>query len=71
MERLLGMSKEQIMQYKDAPEKFEEIKNDLLGNQIKIVGRVNKNQLFGNLEIVANTIEKIDVEKLIEELEKE
>ena len=51
--------------------KQEQFKKELLGSELKIVGRVNKNQLFGNLEIVANTIEKIDVEKLIEELEKE
>ena len=56
MERLLGMSKEKIMQYKDAPEKFEEIKNDLLGNQIKIVGRVNKNSFFDRLEFISQLV---------------
>jgi replication factor A1 len=51
--------------------KQEQFKAELLGSELKIIGRVNKNQLFGNLEIVANNIEKIDVEKLIEELEKQ
>ena len=52
-------------------EKQEAFKKDLLGTEVNIVGRVNKNQLFGNLEIVANNIEKVNVDKLIEELESE
>jgi len=56
MERLLGMSKEQIMQYKDAPEKFDEVKNDLLGKQAKIVGRVNKNEMFDRMEFVSQLV---------------
>ena len=56
MERLLGMSSEQIMQYKDAPEKFDEVKNNLLGSIIKVVGRVNKNDFFDRLEFISQTV---------------
>jgi hypothetical protein len=41
----------------------------MLGTEVYISGRVNRNSLFNNLEIVGNSIEKVDVEKLISELE--
>jgi replication factor A1 len=51
--------------------KQEAFKKEILGTEMNVQGRINKNQLFGNLEIVANNIEKVNVDKLIEELEKE
>jgi replication factor A1 len=51
--------------------KQEEFKKEILGTELMITGRVQKNQLFGNLEIIANNVEKVQVEKLIEELEKQ
>lgn len=56
MEKLLEMSTEQIMQFKDAPEKFDEVKNNLLGSIIKVVGRVNKNTFFDRLEFISQTV---------------
>src|SRR3989338_3245081 len=53
---------------KDAS-KVEIFKEDFLGSEIYLSGTVKRNQLFNNLEIVANNIEKVDVEKLIVELE--
>ncbi len=43
-------------------------RDDLLGTEIYLSGRVNRNQLFNNLEIVANLVEKVEVEALIETL---
>ncbi len=45
-------------------------RDDLLGTEIYLSGRVNRNQLFNNLEIVANSVERVDVEALIVELDK-
>ena len=45
-------------------------RDDFLGTEIYLSGRVNRNQLFNNLEIVANAVERVDVEKLIVELDK-
>lgn len=53
---------------KDAA-KFEAFKMDMLGTEVYVSGRVNRNSLFNNLEIVGNSIEKVDVDKLISELE--
>jgi ssDNA-binding replication factor A large subunit len=49
-------------------EKAAAFRDDFLGTEIYLSGRVNRNQLFNNLEIVANGVERVDVEKLVEEL---
>ena len=55
-ENLLGMPEQKILEYKNSPEKFEEVKNALLGNIIKVVGRANKNELFDRIEFVARLV---------------
>jgi ssDNA-binding replication factor A large subunit len=45
-------------------------RDDFLGTEIYLEGRVNRNQLFNNLEIIASGIKRVDVEKLIEKLDK-
>jgi len=54
---------------KDA-DKAAAFRDDLMGSEIYLSGRVNRNQLFNNLEIVASGVEKVDVEALIVELDK-
>ena len=44
-------------------------RDDFIGSEIYVSGNVKRNQLFNNLEIVANNVEKVDVDKLIEKLE--
>lgn len=71
-ENLLGMDHSKIMEYKDTPEKFEEVKNALLGNIIKLVGRTNKNELFDRIEFVARMVfPKPDPKEELERLKKE
>ena len=53
---------------KDA-EKATAFRDDFLGTEIYLSGNVKRNQLFNNLEIVASGVEKVDVEKLISELD--
>jgi replication factor A1 len=55
-ERLISKTKDELMKYKEAPEDFEQVKTDLLGNQVKLVGRVNKNEMFDRLEFVAQLV---------------
>jgi ssDNA-binding replication factor A large subunit len=50
-------------------EKAMNFRNDFLGTEVYLSGLVKRNQLFNNLEIVANEVERVDVEKLIQELE--
>jgi len=50
--------------------KVEAFRKDMLGTEVYLSGNVKRNQLFNNLEIVATGVEKVDVEKLIAELDK-
>jgi hypothetical protein len=52
------------------PVQFEIFKNDLLGTEVYVKGMVRKNQLFNNLELSIQDLEKVDPEKLIAQLEK-
>jgi len=70
-ENLLELNQEQILEYKDAPEKFEEVKNNLSGNMIKVIGRANKNELFDRLEFITRLVFKADPKEEIEKLKKE
>ncbi|HII16797.1 TPA: hypothetical protein HA361_02690 [Candidatus Woesearchaeota archaeon] len=53
--QLLSISHEEMLKYKESPELFEDEKTKMLGEIIKIRGRVSKNQMFDRLEIVART----------------
>jgi len=45
-------------------------RDDFMGSEIYLSGRVQRNKLFDNLEVVASGVEKVDIEKLIGELNK-
>lgn len=52
------------------PEGIAKVRADLLGTEISVTGVSKKNQLFNNLELSVSDISRVDVEKLIAELEK-
>jgi len=54
--QLLKMDSDAILPFKEAPEKFEEIKNRLLGKIVHIVGRSAKNPMFGRVELIASDV---------------
>lgn len=68
---LMGKTKEEILEYKNKPEVFEEEKTQLIGEMIKIQGRVVKNEMFERLEIIANNVAKADPEEEIKLLQQE
>lgn len=55
-ERLLKKTKEQLLAYRFAPETFEPIKTELLGEQFKFIGRAKRNTFFDRLEFIANQV---------------
>jgi|TARA_B100001971_G_C18243196_1_gene572328 replication factor A1 len=55
-ERLLETTHEEFIKYKDNPESFEDIKTKLLGEQIKLKGRINKNEMFDRLEFITQLV---------------
>lgn len=56
VDTLLEMNQENILLYKDNPASFEAQKEKLLGKQLKLSGRVNKNEMFDRMEFVAQTL---------------
>jgi hypothetical protein len=71
-DRLTGKTKEQMMVYRESPEKFEEVKNELLGNIVKIIGRIRKNDMFDRLEFTAQRVDaNPDPEKELQRLKEE
>ena len=55
-ERLLGLGSSEILAFKEYPEKFQDTKHKLLGEVVKLVGRVTKNQMFDRLEFNAQLV---------------
>ncbi len=55
-EHLLKKTEQEVLSYRLQPDSFQQVKNDLLGNFVKAVVRVNKNEMFDRLELVAQEI---------------
>jgi replication factor A1 len=71
-ESLLSKTKEQMMEYKNFPEKFETMKTELLGNIVEFTGRVVKNDMFQRLEFISSNVNtKLDPEEEIKKLNEE
>ena len=72
-----GSSNIRVVFFRDVAEKligkepstFEDIKKNILGKQFLIKGKVNKNEMFYRIELMANSVEDPQPEKIIEELE--
>ena len=56
IQQLLKKSDEDILIYRTAPEAFEKVKTDLLGEMIKVAGKSTKNEMFNKVEFIANTV---------------
>ena len=71
VQRLLNKTNEEILVYVNEPEKFNDIKTELLGEQIKVIGRVVSNERFERKELVAQLVFRdINVEEEMANLEK-
>lgn len=71
MINLLAMTDDAILKIKDNPNEFTQLKNDLMGKVIKVIGRVNKNEMFERLEFVSQVVLKADPDTELKKLEKE
>jgi ssDNA-binding replication factor A large subunit len=70
VEQILKLSEDSILEFKYYPEKFDEIKMNLLGEQILIAGKVTRNEMFDRLEFTAQRILDIDPVELAEKMVK-
>ena len=53
------------------PELFDNIRNELLGNQYQFSGKVVKNEMFDRKEFIVNNIEAVNINEVAEELVRE
>jgi len=72
-DQLTGKPREEMLQYREFTDKFDQVKIDLLGKMIKMNGRVTKNAMFDRLEMVARKVvmdpdPKEEIEKLNKEM---
>ncbi|MBI2550525.1 DUF2240 family protein [Candidatus Woesearchaeota archaeon] len=70
-ERLLNKNEQEMLAYRAQPDSFQQVKNDLLGTFVKAVARVNKNELFDRLELVAQEIHEANPDEEITRLNDE
>jgi ssDNA-binding replication factor A large subunit len=69
MQELFGKTDDELKALRATPEKFEDIKNDLLGEQIIVTGKVQKNEMFDRLELRSTKVQRnVDPGKEIEKL---
>jgi ssDNA-binding replication factor A large subunit len=68
--KLINMTDEKILKYKEQPTEFEDIKTKLLGETILINGKITRNQMFDRLEILVNNIGEINLDYELKNAEK-
>lgn len=67
---LLEKTEEQMAIYKENMPAFEEVKTDLLGEQLKLLGQVKKNEMFSRLEFNVQIVTRAKPEEELARLEK-
>lgn len=67
---LLEKTEEQMAVYKENMSAFEEVKTDLLGEQLKLLGQVKKNEMFSRLEFNVQIVSRAKPEEELARLEK-
>ena len=68
---LLGKEEQDLVKFRDEPAAFEDIKTELLGEQLKVKGAVRKNDMFDRLELSVQIVERANPEEEMKLLEKE
>ncbi|MBW2981378.1 hypothetical protein KY343_00730 [Candidatus Woesearchaeota archaeon] len=72
VERLLNKTQQEMLKYKENIAEFEPMKTELLGQQVKLVGRANRNEMFDRMEFITQLVFlNPDPKEEVERLEKE
>lgn len=67
--KLLKLSEDELQKFRESSENFEEVRRKVLGDQIIVKGKINKNVMFDRIELVASGIEEADPRKIVQELQ--
>ena len=63
---LVEKTEDELRIIKNSPEKFDNLKAEILGKQLLIKGRVTRNEMFNRLEFVANHVQEADPVEIAE-----
>ncbi|MBI3034486.1 DUF2240 family protein [Candidatus Woesearchaeota archaeon] len=55
-QKLINRSNDEILKFKDSPELFEAARNEVLGANVRVIGRATKNEMFDRTELIANSV---------------
>ncbi len=67
VDSLLHKTRQEILLFRNSPDKFEDVKTNLLGESFKLVGRANKN-MFDRLEFIVREVSPIDPQQELDDL---
>jgi len=70
VESLLGVKKDELLMIRENGEEFDKIRDNVLGKQMLLIGRINKNEYFDRNELMVQRVKEVEPEELINELEK-
>lgn len=71
VERMLNKTEQDVLAYRSSPDAFAQAKNDILGNFVKAIVRVNKNELFDRLELIVQEVYEASPDEEITRLNNE
>lgn len=67
---LLEKPEQEVAYYKDNVAAFMDVKNDLLGEQFRLMGRIKRNEMFDRLEFNVQLVEKAKPDEELARLQK-
>jgi len=62
---VLGMEDADVLSILDNPDKFEEVKNKVLGNQLLISGRINSNEMYSRNEFMVRNVHQMEAKEIL------
>ncbi len=67
-QKFLKKTDAELLAFRDASEGFEPVKNGALGSFVRISAKVNKNEMFNRLELIANDVSEAKPEDAQQEI---
>ena len=68
VEKFLKISYDELLKMREDPSIFANLRASLLGRQVAVAGRANKNAMFDTLEINASSVREVNAVELINEM---
>lgn len=66
--KALGVGHDVLLSFSTDPQAFERVKQEFLGKQMVVSGKVQKNMMFDRLEVIAHDVSEVQPGDLLDEL---